>query len=229
MISMAIAKKHDFVEIEYTGRLKEGNIVFDATEEKIARENGIYNKDADYSQIIICIGENQILRGLEEQLIGKETGKEYKLEISSENAFGRRDAKLIQLIPANKFRQQNIQPMPGLQLNIDGIFGVVKTVSGGRCLVDFNHPLAGKDLGYDVKINRIVDDNKEKLNSLLKMHLHIKDGEIEIKEDGVNINLKQKIRQLEQDEFKKIAEEVIPNIKNITFTIAEEKKINKFK
>ena len=119
--------------------------------------------------------------------------------------------------------------MPGMQLNIDSMVGTVKTVSGGRTLVDFNHPLAGKDLVYDVKINRIVDDNKEKLNSLLKMHLHIKDGEIEIKEYGVNINLKQKIRQLEQDEFKKIAEEVIPNIKNITFTIAEEKKINKFK
>jgi len=228
-MDMAIIKKNDFVEMEYTGMIKEGNTIFDTSDEKVAKDNGLYDKNEDYSPAVICVGENHILKGLEDQMIGKETGKEYTFDVSSENAFGRRNAKLIQLIPTSKFRQQNIQPMPGLQLNIDGMFGVVKTVSGGRCLVDFNHPLAGKDLVYDVKINRIVDDNKEKLNSLLKMHLHIKDGEIEIKEDGVNINLKQKIRQLEQDEFKKIAEEVIPNIKNITFTIAEEKKINKFK
>src|SRR3989344_1222392 len=147
-MNMAIIKKNDFVEIEYTGRLKESNAVFDTTQEKVAKENDLYDKNADYSPLIICVGENHILRGLEEQMIGKETGKEYAFEVSSDNAFGRKDPKLIQLVPTNKFRQQNIQPFPGLQLNIDGVFGVVKTVSGGRCLVDFNHPLAGKDLVY---------------------------------------------------------------------------------
>ena len=156
-------------------------------------------------------------------MIGKETGKEYTFEVISDNAFGRKDAKLIQLIPTSKFRQQNIQPIPGLQLNIDGVFGVVKTVSGGRCLVDFNHPLSGKDLVYNVKINKIVDDNKEKLNSLLKMHLHIKDAEIELKEDGINIKLKQSIPKQAQDEFKKIVERTIPAIKNVDFAVLEEK------
>jgi len=179
---MAIIKKHDFVEIEYTGRLKEDNSIFDTTEEKVARESGVYSKNADYEPAVICIGENNILKSLEEQVVGKETGKEYTFEISSGNAFGKKDAKMIQLIPTSKFRQQNIQPIPGLQLNIDGVFGVVKTVSGGRCLVDFNHPLAGKDLVYHVKINRVVEDTKEKVKSLLKMHLHINDAEIELKE-----------------------------------------------
>ena len=49
---MAIVKKHDFVEIEYTGRVKEGNAIFDTTEEKVAKENGI-DKNADYSPVII--------------------------------------------------------------------------------------------------------------------------------------------------------------------------------
>ena len=55
-----------------------------------------------------------------------------------------------------------IQPIPGLQLNIDGSFGVVKPSAADACLVDFNHPLAGKDLVYDVKINKIGRDDKEK-------------------------------------------------------------------
>ncbi|MBI2652209.1 peptidylprolyl isomerase [Candidatus Woesearchaeota archaeon] len=221
---MATVKKRDFVEIEYTGRIKEDGTIFDTTEEKVAKENEIYDKNADYSPVVICVGENNTLKALEEEIIGKEIGKEYKFEISPENAFGRKDAKLIQLIPTSKFRQQNIQPIPGLQLNIDGVFGVVKTVSGGRCLVDFNHPLAGKDLTYNVKINKIIDDNKEKINSLLKMHLHIKDAEIEIKENAVNITSKHNVQNQTQEEFKKIVEKTIPAMKNVSFTIIEERK-----
>ena len=221
---MAIIKKQDFIEIEYTGRIKGDDTIFDTTEEKVAKENNLHDKNADYSPVVICVGENNILKGLEEQMIGKETGKEYTFDISSDNAFGRKNAKLIQLIPTSKFRQQDIQPFPGLQLNIDGVFGVVKTVSGGRCLVDFNHPLSGKDLVYDVKIKRIVENDNEKLKSLLKMHLHIKDVVIELKEDSANINLKKSLPKQAQEEFKKIVERTMPNIKNINFTILEERK-----
>ena len=224
---MATIKKHDFVEIEYTGRIAEDGSIFDTTEEKIAIENGMHDKNADYSPVVISVGENYMLKGLEDQMIGKEIGKEYTFEIKSEDAFGKRDAKLIQLIPTSKFKQQKIQPFPGLQLNIDGVFGTVKTVSGGRCMVDFNHPLAGKDLVYSVKINKIVDGNKEKINSLLKMHLHIKDAEVELKEDSAEIKSKHNIPKNAIEEFKEIVAKTIPNIKNISFTIIEEK-INKF-
>ena len=196
---MAIVKKHDFVDIEYTGRLKEDNSVFDT---KIA---------------VICVGENTLLKSVEERMIGMETGKEYSFEISAEQAFGRKDAGLLQLIPLSKFRQQNIQPVPGLQLNIDGVFGIVKTVSGGRCYVDFNHPIAGKDLAYEIKINRIVDDDKEKINSLLNFQLDIKDAKIELNEGSVTINSKSEIPKEAQDEFRKIAERVIPGIKSVEF------------
>ena len=238
---MIAIKKHDFVEIEYTGRIKEDGSIFDTTEEKIAIENGMHDKHSDYSPVVISVGENYMLKGLEDQIIGKEIGNEYTFEIKSENAFGKRDAKLIQLVPTSKFKQQKIQPFPGLQLNIDGVFGIVKTVSGGRCMVDFNHPLAGKDLVYNVRINKIVDDNKEKINSLLKMHLHIKDAEIELKEEAnesepdktssrlsVEIKSKHNIPKNAIEEFKDIVAKTIPSIKNISFTIIEEK-INKFK
>ena len=220
---MAVVKKHDFVEIEYTGRIKEDNTIFDTTEEKVAKENGVYSKNADYEPAVICVGESNVLKNLEEQMIGKEAGKEYTFEIASEDAFGRKNAKLIQLIPTSKFRQQNIQPVPGLQLNIDGVFGIVKTVSGGRCLVDFNHPLAGKDLIYNVKIKRVVEDNKEKIKSLLKMHLSIKDAEIELGDSSANIKTKQSVPKQAQEEFKKTVERTIQDIKNIDFTIPQEK------
>ena len=219
---MAVVKKHDFVEIEYTGMIREDNAIFDTTEEKVAKENGVYDKNSDYSPAVICIGEGNLLKALDEQLVGKETGREYRIDVDSGNAFGRKDARLIQLIPAGKFRQQNIQPVPGLQLNIDGVFGIVKTVSGGRVLVDFNHPLAGKDLVYDVRISRIVEDDKEKLKALLKIHMQIKDAEIEIKDSSAEVRLKQNIPKEAQDEFRKIAERTVAGVKSISFAVSEQ-------
>lgn len=214
---MATIKKYDFVEIEYTGRTKEDNLLFDTTQENVAKEEGVYDKNHDYSPVVICVGENNVLKALEEQIVGKETGKAYTFEISAENAFGKKDARLIQLIHRNKFRRQNIQPVPGLQLNIDGVFGIVRSVSGGRCYVDFNHPLAGKDIVYNIKINRIVEDNKEKLDSLLRMHLHLKDAEIEINENSATIKLKSEMPKEAQEEFKKIVELTMPSIKELKF------------
>ena len=153
--SMEPIKKHDFVEIEYTGKLKEDNIIFDTTDEKTAKENNLHS-NTDYGPVIICVGEEQILKGLDKNIEGKEIGKEYNVDIKPEDAFGSKNAKLIQLIPTSKFKQQKIQPMPGMQLNIDGVVGTVKTVSGGRTLVDFNHPLAGKELLYKIPVYQTV-------------------------------------------------------------------------
>ncbi len=221
---MAIIKKHDFVEIEYTGRIREDNTIFDTTEEKVAKENNAYDEHSDYGPAVVCVGENHLPKALEEQLIGKEAGKDYRIEIAHEDAFGKKDAKLIQMIPLSKFRQQKIQPFPGLQLNIDGMFGIVRTVSSGRCLVDFNHPLAGKDLAYEVKVKRVVDDDKQKLKSLLKTLLRMKDAEVEVKEGIANITLKHDIPKEAREEFQKIAERAVPSVKKLDFTIAKEKK-----
>ena len=143
-----------------------------------------------------------------------------------EDAFGRKDTKLIQLIPTSKFRQQNIQPFPGLQLNIDGMFGTVKTVSGGRCLVDFNHPLSGKDLVYEVKLTRIVHDSKEKLAALLKIYLHAENPEVEVSGDTANITLKPSHHHHEhpKEPFMEAAKKLITEIKTINITEAEKKK-----
>lgn len=221
---MATVKRHDFVEIDYTGRLKEDNSVFDTTSEKTAEESGLHEKENKYSPLVICVGEENLLKAVDDQIIGKEVGNEFTFEVQSENAFGRKDARLIQLIPLSKFRQQSIQPVPGLQLNIDGLFGIVKTVSGGRCYVDFNHPLAGKDLIYEIKINRIVEDGREKLGSLLKMHLGIKDAEIELKDGSASIKSKKGIPKEAQEDFRKIAERAISTIKSIEFEKNKENK-----
>src|SRR3989344_3059715 len=153
---MAI-KKGDFIELDYTGKVAQTNEIFDLTDEKIAKENNVYDEKAHYGQVIVCVGENDLVKGLDNFIEGKEPGK-YKVELKSDDAFGKRDNRLVKVFPTttlrNMFQKQGyeIEPMPGMQVNIAGLVGLIKTVTGGRTLVDFNHPLAGKDLVYEIEI-----------------------------------------------------------------------------
>ncbi len=210
-----MVKEKDFIEIEYTGKTKDDNIVFDTTDKEIAKENNLFDGKAEYKPITICVGQRQIIKGLDNALVGKETGKSYTIEVKAEEAYGKKNAKLIQLISTSKFLKQNIQPIPGLQVNIDGMIGLVKTVSGGRTLVDFSHPLAGKNLVYDIKINKIIEDDKEKINSILTVNLGIKDGDVKVENKKAIIKTKQEIPKELQEELKKKLEELLPNIEEI--------------
>ncbi len=214
-----MVEKKDFVEIEYTGKVKDLDIVFDTTDEKKAKESDVYDKNASYGQIIVCIGQNQVIKGLDKALEGKQTGKNYTVLVEPEDGFGKKDAKLIDLIATNKFIKQNIQPMPGLQVNMDGRIGTIKTVSGGRTLVDFNHPLAGKQLEYEFKINRIVEDDKEKIRSIIDMSLNLKETEVEVKDKKAEIKMKIKqdlpdpVKQVIKDKIK----ELVPSVEQVNF------------
>lgn len=219
---MTKISKRDFVEIEYTGKTKDDNLIFDTTDEKTAKDNNIHNENMAYGPVIICLGENQVLAGLDKNLEGKETEKEYTVELKPEEAFGKKDAKLIQLVQTSKFLKQNIQPMPGLQVNIDGMMAVIKSVSGGRTLVDFNHPLSGKEITYAVKVNKIITDDKEKLKAYLKLSLALKDVELELKEGEAKVSIKKELPKEVKDKLNEKIKELIPAVKKTMFIVGKE-------
>ncbi len=198
-------KKHDFVEVEYTGQLKDSNEVFDTTDEKTAKEAQIFSPKAEYKPIVICIGEAHILHGLDEFIEGKELGK-YNVELVSEKAFGKKDASLLKIIPTSKFAEQGIRPITNLRLNIDGMVGIVKSVSSGRTVVDFNHPLAGRDVIYDIKLNKIVTDKKTQLSSILRVLLGMRDPEVELAGNKAKIQIPELPKQILDELAKKLKE-----------------------
>lgn len=224
---MAISKG-DFVEIEYTGKIKEGNLVFDTTSEEVAKQNKIYDKEATYKPLIMCVGEGHIVKGLDKEIEGREIGKKFTVDVPPEEGFGKKNPKLLQLISTSKFREQKITPVPGLQVNVDGLIGVIKTVTGGRTIIDFNHPLAGKELSYEVEIKRIVTDTKEKVATLIDL-MRLKDFEIEIKEKTLTLETKHDIpKEIQQriiDEIKRLVKE----IEKVEIKKEEEKKAEEIK
>lgn len=192
---MAGIKKHDFIEIEYTGKLKDSGDVFDTTKIEVAKANNLPTEKAEFGSRNICVGENQMLRGLEAELIGKEPGT-YTINLSAENAFGKKDAKLLKLIPLKVFTKENIMPMPGLQVSIDGVNGTIRTVTGGRTLVDFNHPLSGKNITYEVEIKKVLTDKKEKLVVLMQMVQLLKnDYDIAMDENNAKITIRKALHE----------------------------------
>jgi FKBP-type peptidyl-prolyl cis-trans isomerase 2 len=214
--------KNDFVEIEYTGWTKQDNIIFDTTDEKTAKAEGIHNPQVRYGPVVICLSQGQTIKGIEKQLEGKDLGKEYNFEIQPEDAFGKKDAKLIQLISTAKFKKADINPIPGMQVNIDDQMGIIKTVSGGRTLVDFNHPLSGKEVVYKVKTIKLIDDLTKKISILVGAMLQIEEPEIEINDNKAEVKLAFDLPPEVVDVLKKKILEVV-EIKELTFKKIEKK------
>lgn len=172
----------DFIEIEYTGSV-EGRI-FDTTSKEVAKQQGFGNLDS-YAPLIVKQGLKNVIKGLDEALLGKELGKEYQVHIPADKAFGKKQAKLIKTLSMASFKGQKVQPRPGMTINVDGLPGRILKVGGGRVIVDFNHYLAGQDIDYKFKVLRKVTDIKEQINSVLLL-AGLK-GDVEIKEGKTKV------------------------------------------
>jgi len=215
-------KKGDFVEIEYTGMVKDDNSVFDTTSMEIAKKEEFYNPKHEYGARVVCLGQGQLLKGLDDFAIGKEIGKDYEVLIGPEDGFGKKSAKMMKLVPTKIFTKEKINPMVGLPVNIDGMYGIIRTVTGGRVIVDFNHPLSGKELVYKFKIKRIVSDDREKLESFLHLELGIeKKGLLEFSGGTAKIKISRKIPAEIGKVIEKKVSEIIPAVKKIEFIEGE--------
>lgn len=197
---MAI-KKGDFIELLFTGKVKEGN-VFDSN---IKEDLSTANIQGNPKPFVFPVGEEMFVRGADEFLIGKEVG-EYNIVLNPEDAFGKRNPKLIQMVPLKNFLQSRINPIPGAMLNFDGKMAKVLTVSGGRVMVDFNNPIAGKVVEYKLIVKRKVDDLKEKI-SAMNDFFYRRDFEYEQKGDDLILKVDKGMKEfvlIFADKYKEI-------------------------
>jgi len=222
---MVKIKKGDFIEIDYIGKLAFNNQIFDLTDEKLAKENKLYDNKMKYGPIIICVGERNVIAGLDDELINKEIGQEIKVTLKPEQAFGKKNPKLIKTISKGAFKKQEMDPYPGMQIQLGNALAIVRNVSGGRVIVDMNHPLAGRELIYEVKIHKKVDDSKEKVSCLLRfgMMLSEKHYSLEIKEKIVEITVDRVIPEEVKNLFDDAAKKLIPEIEKVVFIEKKQK------
>jgi peptidylprolyl isomerase len=170
-------QKSDFIIVDYTGRVKETGEVFDTTSEEIAKENKLYKEGDIYEPRLVVAGEGWVLKALDEAMLTFKLNKNETVEIPPENAFGNRDPEKVKLVPIRRLAARGITPRLGTQIEYDKRLAVVRTMGSGRVTLDFNPPLAGKTLVYDVTIQKQLKTAEEKISALI--HRRIPAVEIE--------------------------------------------------
>ena len=208
----------DFVRVNFTGKVKETDEVFDTTYDEIAQEAGLFDENKTYKPIPIVVGGNHLLPAIEEAIIGLEEGETKHIEVDADNAFGPRDPKMVQLIPMKEFKRQGMTPFPGMKLQFEGTTGKVLTVNGGRVKVDLNHELAGKDLIYDVEVTEIIADEEDKIKSMIELHYANPNVDI----DKTEIDIVDGVAKIKLDEMAKFDQKSYMDVTLARFRIAKD-------
>ena len=154
----------ELVKVEYSGSV--GGKVFDTTSAVEAKKDGVFNEKAAYGPVLIPVGKGMVIKGLDEALEGVKQGDAKQVSIPAEKAFGPRQPELVKLVPISEFRNQGIDPFPGMPVELDGNRARVQSVSGGRVRVDFNHELAGLAVEYSFKVLDVYSTPQEKLDAI---------------------------------------------------------------
>ena len=185
-------QKSDFIVVDYTGKVKETGEVFDTTSEEIAKESKLYKEGDIYEPRLVVVGEGWVLKALDEALMGFKLNKKDSVEISPENAFGNRDPEKVKLVPLRRLAARGITPKLGAQIEYDKRLATVRTMGSGRVTLDFNPPLAGKTLVYDVVVKNKLKTNEEKISALIHRRIPAVEAEkfvFTVEKAEVNVNI----------------------------------------
>ena len=159
--------KGDFITLEMTGRAEETGDIIDTTDEELAREEGVHNEERQYGPRLVIVGDGYVLRGLDQRRPGTKFDEDVEISIPPAEAFGERNAALVQMIPFRVLRSKGINPIVGAELEIDGRPATIRSVGAGRVQVDYNHPLAGRNIVYSVKVTELIEADKKKIEALI--------------------------------------------------------------
>ena len=130
----------------------------------LALENGhIVDSNFEGNPATFSVGDGNLLPGFESSLLGLEVGDEREFIISPENAFGQHNAQNVQAVDRGNFDESELEIGSILSFqNGDGeLPGVIIALEENQMMVDFNHPLSGKNIVFTVKI---VEINPERVH-----------------------------------------------------------------
>ena len=122
----------------------------------IKLDNGdVVDSTFDKEPATFTVGDGSLLPGFEQALYGLKAGDKRSLPIGPEQGFGQGNPQNIQVMPRAQFADMELSE--GLLIIFNDaanaeLPGVVKAFDANQVTIDFNHPLAGKDLTFDVEI-----------------------------------------------------------------------------
>jgi peptidylprolyl isomerase len=181
--------KGSLILVDYTGKVKDTNQVFDTTIEEEAKKHSIHDPNVKYQPKLVSVGESWVIRGLDDALANTNAGDATTVEVTPDKGFGERDKGKVRMIPLRKLGEDADKVSVGDSIEIDQKKGIVRYIGSGRVQVDFNHRFAGKTILYDVKILKSLDTDEEKISGILKRHLPVDDSKIVFKKIDKSLDI----------------------------------------
>jgi len=170
--------KGDFILINYTAKVKETNEVFDTTIEETSKKEHLHKEGEIHEPKLVVIGEGWVLKELDESLTTMKLNKATSVEIPPEKAFGPRDPEKVKRVPLKQLLAKDVHnPTIGMRIEYGGKNATIRSIGAGRVLLDFNPPLAGKTLVYEVTVNKQLKTNEEKIAALIHRRIPVVDAE----------------------------------------------------
>lgn len=142
---MTQARSGDTVRIHYTGRFPDG-VTFDSS--------------AGGDPLEFQLGAGQVIQGLDEAITGMSVGDSSTVTVPAEKAYGQHHAEAVRAIPRETI-PDHIPLEPGLRLQAERPDGAtigltVVEVGESEVTVDANHPLAGRDLVFEIELVEVA-------------------------------------------------------------------------
>ena len=124
----------------------------------ILEDGDVIDSNFETAPATFTVGDGNLLPGFESTLIGLENGDERAFTIPPEEAFGQHNPQNVQRVDRSNFDQQELEvgAMFSFQNGDGELPGVIIEFEDEEILVDFNHPLAGKNIIFQVKIMDIT-------------------------------------------------------------------------
>jgi len=163
-----VVGEKSLVYIDYSATTKDDGVVFDTTMAEVAKDSEIFKENDRYEPMLVAIGWNWLLGALEEELIGMKVGDSKTIEVPPEKGAGQRDPTKVKMIAKTKLAKHKTRPIKGEQITFGNERGVITAVLGRQVRVDFNSPLAGRTLVFDVTLRSIITDPSEKLRAIVR-------------------------------------------------------------
>jgi len=186
-----VLQKGDYILLDYTIQTKDDGKVIETTIEEKAKETNIYDPNQTYGPRLIVLGETKIFEPLEEALLKSDEGSEVTVEVPPEKAFGVRDQGKVKVVSIREFYRAGKLPRVGDIVEYNNQRARVVSVSSGRVVLDFNHPLAGRTIIVNAKVvKRLVSDD-DKIREIVRQYLPRLDAsKIEAKHENGQITIK---------------------------------------
>ena len=161
-------EKGDFILVKITGKTQKGRI-FQVSSIEDAKKAEIYDEKREhlYTPEFVIVGKEGFLNeGLMETIENINYFEKKSVRIPPGKAFGKRDPAKIERIGIAKFRKMNEGKNPEIGQDFvkkDGQRGTVTSIMQGRVIIDYNHPLAGQILDYNIEVIDNIEDFNEKI------------------------------------------------------------------